>query len=119
MVIIMKLDAKTIIDMHWHSDYTTAAAFFGVSLSTLYRWIKRNQIPAKYLVLIKERRNHSLRGHGQLWEGWKIDEYGLITPDGHHINHDHLQALCAWLSTRRIINDDAAMFMAKRLTRNK
>lgn len=115
----MKLNVETALDMHWHGDYTSAAQFFDVSLGTIYRWRRENKLPFWALTLLQGKRSNSLRQHGKLWDGWKINERDIVTPNGHRISIEQLIAYGEWIDSNRVIDDNAKRFMLNKLIPEK
>lgn len=115
----MILNVATTLDMTWHGDYVSAAKYFDVSLGTIYRWMRDNRIPTWALSLLRAKRTGSLRPHGELWDKWQINERDIVTPDGHHISIEQLQAYGEWIDSNRTIDDKAAQFMINRMIPNK
>ncbi|RYU53316.1 hypothetical protein ERW52_05955 [Aliivibrio finisterrensis] len=107
----MKIPVKILIDMHFHGDISSACAWFGVSRSTIYRWMQTDKLPIWALDMIRNRNCRALRGHGLRWDKWTIDEDGITTPNGRRITITQLESYSAWIESSIIIDGSACNYM--------
>ena len=108
----MKLSIRHAIGLKF-DDLNAATAFFRVSKTTVYRWIKEDKMPETALSLLTSY-DHSLKLFGDSWRDWRIIQGVLVTPVGRTISQEQLEAYSMWLEHSRSLDRNASNWMAQR-----
>jgi hypothetical protein len=107
----MDVTIEQLIDFKFDSNIEKAASFFHVSTSTIYRWIKNNQLPSHAQSKLLSF-NHSLEDLSNDWQGWRLYPDGLLAENGIFVHVDQLAAYADWLKEeRKQFNIKAAEYM--------
>ncbi|MGQ5487008.1 helix-turn-helix domain-containing protein [Photobacterium damselae] len=85
----MQLNVKQTI-LYKFESVNNAAAFFGVSPSTVYRWMQADKLPSWAYDKLQRNANGSLSDLGRVWNKWKINGDHLVSPNGVFIHIDQL-----------------------------
>ena len=110
----MKCDIKTAISLQFE-NITTASVFFNVNVSTIYRWIQRDNMPPQALNMLIEKSRMDLSAHGECWLNWIIKDGYLIAPNGAVLHVDQLDGLADWLKDQgKDITPQCIRFMRAR-----
>ena len=100
------LDAGMLLSLLFGENRQVSAQFFGVSRGSIDRWIRENKLPEYAQQLILHRHFGDLSRYGELWQGWRITEAGLIAQGQKRmISIEQLTMLIDYLHSPHVTRD--------------